>query len=84
MARGGISRDELGELLSAMGIEAEFTPVAPGGTLEAFQVAGEAASLPGCSLMRIQATMKGGERLTGILVVNPIGKPSERPASLSA
>ena len=70
LARGGIGPDELGELMSAAGIDATFSLVQIGEALPVFQAAAEAASLPSARIVRIEATMKGGDRMSGILVMN--------------
>lgn len=83
LAKGAVSQDELAELLAVMGIDAEFASVSQADALAAFQGAGEAASVPGSTLVRLRARMKGGEQLTGILVVNRSENP-QGPLALSA
>ena len=70
LARGGLCPDELGELMAAMGIEAVFSPVSLADALPVFQVTAEAASLPSSRIVRIEARMKGGGSMIGVLVLN--------------
>ena len=74
LVRGGLGPDELAEVLSAAGMEVDFSPVSPGEELPAFRELGESASLPSSSILRIKAVMKGGDVLHGLLVVNQKSK----------
>ena len=70
LMRGGLGPDELGEMLAAAGIESEFAPVPVDQALAAFQEAGAAASLPSSRILRLVATMKGGEQIHALIIVN--------------
>jgi hypothetical protein len=70
LVRGGLSPDELLEILSSAGIDAQFLEVSGDGKRAAFETTAQAASLPGCSLVRIEAKMQNGARLSGLLAMN--------------
>jgi len=69
LKKGGIGPDELGELLGAMGIQAEFVPVPMDQAFPEFQKLAESASLPSANLLRLTMQMKG-QTLEGLLVVS--------------
>lgn len=73
LARGGLGPDELAEVLSAAGIEAEFAAVKTEEALPAFQTLGQSASLPCSKLVRFSAKMKGGITLQGLMVMSQGG-----------
>jgi hypothetical protein len=84
MAKGNISQDEIGEIFAIAGIDADYAEIPEAETLPAFQLLGKAAMAPGAGVMRIQARMRNGQVLTGILVMNQQGNESERRLVLSA
>lgn len=69
LARGGMSQDEMMEMLSAAGIEANMTHVAQTDIPAAFQELAVCASLPQSGILHVEARMKTGDVLHGLLVV---------------
>jgi len=72
LARGGMGPDELMEVLSAAGIELEFSPrpVAK----ESFAPLAAAASLPSSKLIELKGKMKNGDGFYALLVMVPFHK----------
>lgn len=68
LARGGIGPDQLGEILSAAGIEASFSMV-PKAEEEKYFLALAANALNGGQIARFTAEMKG-QTLTGLVCIN--------------
>jgi hypothetical protein len=73
MMRGGMGPDEIGEILSTAGIDAEFVPVPIVEKEQEFQRLWKQASLPSASLVRISMRMKDGSDFSGVLVLNKEG-----------
>jgi hypothetical protein len=73
LVRGGLGPDELGEILAAAGIDAEFSPLQKAQQEPEFQRLWKAASLPSSSLVRISMRMKDGSDFSGVLVLNKEG-----------
>ena len=59
----------MSELLGAMGIEGEFTPVPVDQALTEFKTLADATSLPSAVLVRLRAVKKDGQQLLGLLVM---------------
>ena len=70
MAKGGLGIDELGEMLSAAGIEMEFKPIAISKGAPAFRELAQAASLPEAHIITLQGKLKTGDSISAILVVS--------------
>ena len=68
LAKGGLSKDELLEILSQLGVLAEFGEVQEGVKKGEFESLWASASLPGSHVVRLQMRMKGGGELVGLLV----------------
>jgi hypothetical protein len=68
LARGGLGPDELAEILSAAGMELEFSPAKA--DVESFRPLAESASLPGSKMIALKGKMKGGGLLHALLVMN--------------
>ena len=67
--KGDIGPEQLTEILSAMGIEGEFSPVPVAEAFPEFERVAQATSLPGANLVRVKMVMKQGQRLEGLLVM---------------
>jgi hypothetical protein len=69
MARGGVGVDELAEILSAMGIDMEITPLPrPEGQIDELT---NLASIPDSKAVLLSGRMKGGERIRAVLILSP-------------
>ena len=73
LMKGGPGPDEIAETLAAMGVEASFVRLGPGQVREEFEALWFTASADSASVMRLEVTMKNGERLTGLLALNQPG-----------
>jgi len=67
--RGELGADELMEMLSTAGIDADFAPVALASAGPEFAKLAKSASLPSASLARLCLRMKNGQRFEGLLVL---------------
>ena len=71
LAKGGIGPDELGEILSAMGVELEMAPVPFPEASKAYRDSAAGLTGPGAKLHRLSGKMKNGDRLEALLVLIP-------------
>lgn len=67
-AKGAASLDEMLELMSSLGVEAEVQPINNRAELEG---AAAAAAAPGARLFQMRATLKGGSPLLALLILPP-------------
>ncbi|MGA9071854.1 MAG: hypothetical protein WB424_16445 [Terracidiphilus sp.] len=68
LAKGGIGPDELGEILSAAGMDATFGKAIA--NLDTFRPFVEMASLPSSDLLELRGTMKGGRSIHALMVIS--------------
>jgi hypothetical protein len=71
LAKGGLSPDELAEILEAAGIQADFKTVAP--SREAFDPLAQAMACPGSKVIQLHCRMKDGGTVTALLALNQSG-----------
>ena len=69
MKKGGIGPEQLTEMLEAMGIKAQFSPVPKEEALPAFQRLAVATERADTSLLSLTFTMKDGKQFEGLLVL---------------
>lgn len=67
-AKGAASLEEMLEMLSALGIEAEVKPVNTNAEGQAFAAA---AAQPGAALFHMKAKLKGGQPMLAFFVLPP-------------
>jgi hypothetical protein len=68
--RGEMGLDELAEMMAAAGIDAQFNPVAVNDALPRFKHLAGMAQQSDASITSLELKLKGGQTLTGLLVVN--------------
>ena len=69
MAKGGMGLDEIAEMLSAMGMEMELSPLIPGGGQ--LEETARAVASPGAQSVCVSGKLKGGAELRGVLILVP-------------
>ena len=72
MARKTASPDEVLELLSQAGIEAEMAPLGPAEAGAALGTLSELAQGPGTATVRLQGRLKSGQRIFAIVILPPL------------
>ncbi len=68
MAAGGLGPDEIKAVLSGLGINLEMAQVTD--ARAEFRSLAESASLPSSKLVKLAGTLKNGEKVHALLIVN--------------
>ena len=69
LTASGVGEDEIAEMLSAMGMEMELSPLIPGGGQ--LEETARAVASPGAQSVCVSGKLKGGAELRGVLILVP-------------